>query len=101
MAAHGTVLVVDGESTILDLIQDVLDDEGYTVRTAGDGASALALWRDEPPDLVLISRQLPDLSGETVLHTARRVFPSPVIRAPPRGISALRPPNPSGRIIND
>jgi len=58
-----TVLVVDDERYIVDLLADLLEEEGYTVRRAYDGAAA---WREitrETPDLVLTDVMMPGLDG--------------------------------------
>src|SRR3990170_8348544 len=48
------VLVVDDEADIRDLVAGVLEDEGYTVRTAADSSSALEAIEDRRPSLVLL-----------------------------------------------
>ncbi|HUG46649.1 MAG TPA: sigma-54 dependent transcriptional regulator [Sphingomicrobium sp.] len=48
------VLVVDDEEDIRDLVSGVLEDEGYSVRTAGDSSSALEAIKDRRPSLVLL-----------------------------------------------
>jgi two-component system OmpR family response regulator len=57
------VLVVDDEANIAELIATALRYEGFEVRTAGDGASALAAVRDLAPDLVVLDVMLPDTDG--------------------------------------
>ncbi len=47
-------LVVDDDPLILELLQLVLELEGYTVVTASDGEQALQRWETEQPDLVLL-----------------------------------------------
>jgi len=44
-----TILVVDDEPKIVQLVRDYLERAGYAVRTAGDGKAALALARQERP----------------------------------------------------
>jgi DNA-binding response OmpR family regulator len=65
-----TVLIVDDERFIVDLLAEVLTEEGFKVRRAYDG---LAAWEDvgeTPPDLVLTDVFMPHLNG---LELARRV----------------------------
>jgi two-component system OmpR family response regulator len=57
------VLVVDDEPNIAELVATALRYEGFDVRTAGDGASALAAVRDLAPDIVVLDVMLPDADG--------------------------------------
>jgi two-component system, OmpR family, response regulator len=57
------VLVVDDERNIVELISIALGYEGFEVRTAADGAQALAAVRDFAPDLVVLDVMLPDADG--------------------------------------
>lgn len=66
-----TVLVVDDERFIVDLLADVLVEEGYSVRRAYDGEAALREINNHPPDLVLSDVAMPKLNG---LELARRVL---------------------------
>ncbi len=63
---HITVLVVDDELPILELLQEVLEDEGYAVVTATDGVTALELVRTVRPALVLTDIMLPRMDGLTL-----------------------------------
>lgn len=58
-----TVLVVDDEPPILALLQDVLEDEGYTVFVASNGRDALSLARSERPDVILSDVMMPLMNG--------------------------------------
>jgi DNA-binding NtrC family response regulator len=58
-----TVLVVDDERPIVELLTDLLADEGYAVRRAYDGRAALAEAERAPPDVVLSDVMLPGLAG--------------------------------------
>ena len=55
MQRTGSILVVDNEPTIVDLIVEILTDEGYVAYAAPDGASALAAIAHHPPALLLLS----------------------------------------------
>ena len=60
------VLVIDDEEPIRELLAAALADEGYTVATAADGATARQFIKqaeDEPPDLVILDLLLPDTDG--------------------------------------
>jgi DNA-binding response OmpR family regulator len=65
-----TVLVVDDERFIVDLLFEVLTEEGFEVRRAYDGRAALDVVEETPPDLVLTDVFMPKLNG---LELARRV----------------------------
>jgi len=69
------VLVVDDEPVLAELVSMALRYEGWEIATAGDGAAALALARDNPPDVVVLDVMLPDMSGLDVLHELRQQLP--------------------------
>jgi len=61
------ILIVDDETDIRNLLQEILEDEGYSVQVAEDGASARAELSNEPVDLVLLDIWMPDVDGITLL----------------------------------
>jgi CheY-like chemotaxis protein len=63
-----TILVVEDEASIRDLIERRLVIEKYHVITASDGARAVALARAELPDLILMDMGLPTLNGWQATH---------------------------------
>jgi len=67
-----TVLVVDDEQPIVDLVRFTLEDERVQVVEAADGLKALEVARERPPDLVLLDVQMPRLDGFEVCHRLRR-----------------------------
>lgn len=69
------VLVVDDEPDVTDVLSGVMTAEGWQVRTAADGASALEAARDFRPDAVVLDWMLPDLDGLQVLRGLRRDEP--------------------------
>ncbi|MFJ6012791.1 response regulator transcription factor [Streptomyces sp. NPDC092952] len=69
------VLVVDDEPDVTDVLAGAMAGEGWQVRTAADGATALAAARDFRPDAVVLDRMLPDLNGLQVLRALRREEP--------------------------
>lgn len=69
------ILVVDDEAVLAEMVSMALRYEGWTVRTAGDGAAALAAAREERPDAVLLDVMLPDMSGLEVLGSLREQHP--------------------------
>jgi putative two-component system response regulator len=65
------ILVVDDDEEIRRLLSRLLTPAGYAVEEFGMAAEALDRIRAEPPDLVLLDLQLPDLSGHEVLEAIR------------------------------
>jgi two-component system alkaline phosphatase synthesis response regulator PhoP len=74
-----TVLVVDDERNIVDLVRLYLEKEGFTVVAAGDGEAALAALDRHDPDLVVLDLMLPRLDGYEVCREIRRRGPTPVL----------------------
>lgn len=58
-----TILVVEDEEPVQQLVADLLGDEGYHVLIVGDGAQALALAHAERPDLVVTDLMMPVMDG--------------------------------------
>jgi two-component system OmpR family response regulator len=69
------VLVVDDEATLSDLLSMALRYEGWDVRSAGDGLTAVRTARDFKPDAVVLDIMLPDLDGLEVLRRMRADSP--------------------------
>ncbi|HEX6230051.1 MAG TPA: response regulator transcription factor [Solirubrobacterales bacterium] len=67
-ATRRTVLVVDDEPTIAEVVARYLERAGYSARTAGDGLEALRLASEHEPDLVVLDLMLPQLDGLEVLQ---------------------------------
>ncbi len=66
-SASPYVLVVDDEPDIRQLLQEILQDEGYQVDVAENGAAARSAHRARRPDLVLLDIWMPDVDGITLL----------------------------------
>ena len=69
------VLVVDDEPTLSELLAMALRYEGWEVRTAADGSSAVRAARDFRPDTVVLDVMLPDFDGFEVLRRMRGESP--------------------------
>ena len=69
------VLVVDDDPDLAEVLSGVLRYEGWDVRTAGDGATAVAEARTLMPDAVVLDVMLPDTDGFAVLKSLRSVKP--------------------------
>ena len=80
-----SILVVDDDPNICRLEQLYLEKEGYEVRTAADGNSAIEAFRKLPPDLVLLDVMLPGADGYEVLKAVRRSGSIPVIMVTAKG----------------
>ncbi len=74
-----TILVVDDEPKITQLVRDYLERAGFGVVTAADGAEALMRARTERPDLVVLDLGLPKLDGLDVTRRLRRDADVPII----------------------
>ena len=67
----GTVLVVDGDRAARAQAGGALERAGYRIRSVGNGADALAAAVEEPPALVLLELQLPDVTGYELCRQLR------------------------------
>ena len=67
-----TILVIDDEDNILNIVEAYLKAEGDTVHLARDGAQGLAAFRRYNPDLVILDIMLPGMDGLEVLQNIRR-----------------------------
>ncbi|MBQ0139090.1 MAG: response regulator transcription factor [Kurthia sp.] len=74
-----TVLVVDDEKPIADILQFNLTKEGYRVVTAYDGDEALEKVEEEKPDLILLDIMLPKRDGMEVVREVRKKYDTPII----------------------
>ena len=70
-----TILVVDDEQGIRQVLQDVLGDEGHQVVTVEDGFQALEILEKEAVDLVILDVWLPNMGGIDVLKRVRKGWP--------------------------
>lgn len=73
------VLIVEDEPSYLEALQITLEPEGFSVRTAADGRSALAALGSRLPNVILLDLMLPDISGLDVLRSVRKQSEVPVI----------------------
>jgi two-component system, OmpR family, response regulator ResD len=71
MGSRGSVLVVDDEPTIADVVSRYLERAGYETRSAPNGAAALALAGESRPDLVVLDLMLPGMDGLEVMRRLR------------------------------
>ena len=70
-----TIMIVDDEESICQVLGGILTDEGYEVLKAGSGEEALRLIDDEQPNLVLLDIWLPEMDGIAVLKSIKAAYP--------------------------
>lgn len=73
------ILVVDDELDIVKVVRAYLEQAGFRVITAADGQQALAVFRHEKPDLIILDLNLPGRDGLDVCRAIRREGDTPVI----------------------
>jgi CheY-like chemotaxis protein len=86
-----TILVVDDEEALRNLVVLMLESEGYKVLSTADGESALAFIRAEPIDLVLLDLRMPGMDGWAVIDRLRSV-PDPPRVVAMSGMAVEEPP---------
>lgn len=74
-----TILVVDDDRRLCDLIKAYLEQEGLRVLTAGDGQEALSVARQEQPDLVILDLMMPVMDGYAFMRAQAKEREIPVI----------------------
>ncbi len=74
-----TILVVEDERKLRELLREMLEREGHVVISTGSGAEALDIARRMLPDLVVLDLGLPDISGEEVARELRRFTETPIL----------------------
>jgi DNA-binding response OmpR family regulator len=79
------ILIVDDEPQILEVLNLYLNREGFRVNTAPDGEAALAAFKREAPDLVLLDLMLPKLNGLEVFKRLRAQSTLPIVMLTARG----------------
>jgi two-component system response regulator ResD len=80
-----TILIVDDEPTIVEVVGLYLQREGFRVLSAGDGVSALEIVEQQRPDLVVLDLMLPGLGGLEVARRLRAGGTLPIIMLTARG----------------
>ena len=80
-----SVLVVEDDRNIAELLQMYLEKEGYTVTVAADGGQGLSKFRANKPDLVLLDVMMPVMDGWAVCRAIRAESATPVIMLTAKG----------------
>src|SRR6516164_9627907 len=74
-----TVMLVEDERKMRDLVRSYLERAGFTVLSTGSGAEAIMMASTAAPDLIVLDLGLPDVPGETVAAELRAVAPTPIV----------------------
>lgn len=74
-----TILVVDDEAKLRDMLKVYLEQEGYRVVEAGNGREALYVARYEKPDLIILDVMMPEMDGYEFMRVYNREAETPVI----------------------
>ena len=74
-----TVMLVEDERKLRDLVRSYLERAGFTVLSTGSGAEAIMMASTAAPDLIVLDLGLPDVPGETVAAELRAVAPTPIV----------------------
>jgi DNA-binding response OmpR family regulator len=79
MDGKTTILLVEDEVSLAQVIAQELEQHGYQVLRAGDGLTALRLYERHRPDLIILDWMIPALDGLEVLRRLRQVSSAPVL----------------------
>jgi len=71
-----TILVVDDEKEVTELLEEFLSDKGYTVYTAQNGRMAVEITKKIRPHIVLLDIMMPEMDGITTLKELKKIDPA-------------------------
>ncbi|MDP4097692.1 response regulator transcription factor [Paenibacillus sp. P96] len=74
-----TILIVEDEHILREIMKDYLLEEGYSVLEASDGKEALSLFQEHEVDLIILDIMLPELDGWSVCKRVRKTSNVPII----------------------
>jgi CheY-like chemotaxis protein len=93
MQQPGDILVVDDEANIVDFVVELLQDEGYSVRSALNGELALAAIGQQPPALILLDMFMPQMTGVMLWEHLQQLglseIPVVLMTASPRAMATM------------
>src|ERR1041385_3831587 len=73
MARTGTILIIDDEEIMREILETLLSREGYSVRVAANGAEGVELARSVPFDAVIVDVMMPGMDGMAVLEELKKL----------------------------
>lgn len=79
MSTMSTILVVEDEESVRELVRMYLENEGFRVETASDGEEALNKVKANAPDLIILDIMLPKFDGWTVCREVKKTSNVPII----------------------
>lgn len=74
-----TILIVEDQQVLREIMKEYLIDEGYAVLEAGDGSQALTLFQEHEVHLIILDVMLPELDGWSVCRRIRKVSNVPIL----------------------
>ena len=78
--SNTSILIIDDEPLVGEVLRDFLKDEGYDVHLSADGKEALGVFKEVRPELVITDLNMPGISGFQVAAEVKRMKPSvPVV----------------------
>ena len=83
------ILVIDDNAAIRELLRLVLEEEGYEVIEAADGAEGLQRYQEAPTALVITDLQMPGMDGLELMMALRRMVLTPALMAISGDLNAL------------
>src|SRR3989304_3051768 len=92
---QNSILVVEDEQTIREVVRRYLERDGFDVREAADGRAALDAVEDEQPDLIVLDLMLPGVDGSIRSSTIKSGCSSSTASSAARPSAASRTSNPS------
>jgi DNA-binding NtrC family response regulator len=79
MARKGSVLVIDDEEVMRDVLENLLSSEGYRVDLAKTGEEGISKYAERPPDVVLLDVSMPGMGGLRALEELLKIDPEAVV----------------------
>ncbi len=74
------ILIIDDNGIVREALENFLSGKGYEVSSSADGAAGLAVFKDLNPDLVILDRNIPNMSGSEVFAQIKKLSPEvPII----------------------
>ena len=70
------ILIVDDESSIIEIISEILEGSDYEISTANNGLAAFALFKENPFDLLITDIAMPEMDGVQLIEASLALLPS-------------------------